>query len=716
MAASGSKKQIEKIVKQEVKKEEKKQHKHEKKKDNQPYKKMKQEIKKQVKKEEAGPKPKFAVTVTATLGQIDGNREHGPLNKLASFLHPSLCKGPDDDKAFGPLQAAAAQYAMWRCTKCHIRFTPLVGGSAVSGTVVRASANLLQTPGSNNWGGLGARKHRDFQAGKSGSFMLTRRDLAGPRQGGWWVTDTNIEGNQSVGPVLEVHALGTTKSTYQDRDWEGPLFIVELTGRWEFTNYNNNPAMGALERHESDETGLKLTTDSEGVIQLKIPSQSALARFMNDPTAHHRAGNAQANVGEIIYQVVDNGAGLVAAAAPPPFNWLIKGGWWFLKKVIGRAGRDTGEETYNIYPSLADAQNNKPAISTQASMPGTAVSSRIQVTQINAPNMGGATVTSQVRSGGSSFPIRPEGSPPNNFKVLANLHLVYHHNLGSHATVAAYFCEAASFNQGGVGVWFPAIHWSVTDPVFFSTQGNTLTSWATAPTARIGQLSLDARCLEPKPTGREFLVDVFGHVAEPLGVTGGEPVYLHTVLWKPHDNSATWTTPPRYGISLLGRSTLTPEMVVLNQEGNISTVAPLSGWYVSQFLVKGAAQWSQIKTGGRVVNGNITPSTDSQMSTLLPFMVQKPDDVTEYVFHLVGASQPKKTKLERLAEALGVCLDDSSDDEYITDPDPDPESSDTESEDDFEQVTDTTMQQRVENLMAAGLSAEQAKKLAKEIV
>lgn len=392
------KKEVKKAVEAKVHPKQKKQHWKKEKKE------IKKEVKKEVKKENQGPKVQFKVKVTAALGYVTGEKDHGPSLKLNVFLHPSLCKSPDEQSAFGPLQAAAAQYGLWRCTKAHIRFTPLVGPSAVSGTVIRASANLTQTPSSTSWGGLGARKHRDMQAGKSGTFILNRRDLAGPRDGGWWLTDTNNEGAQAAGPIVECHALGQTMSTYQDKAWTSELFIVELTGEWEFANYTMNPAMGNLERHDGD-AAMIVSTDQDGKLQLEVAEGSTMARFMDDPTVR----NSKTGTGEVIFQVVDTAASAITSLVPPPFNWLLKGGWWFVKKLAGVSR--AGNARYQIYASLTDAQNGRPVITSVASQTGKQVTGPLQVTQINAPNLGGGQSQATVRSGPNIFPLPPSTAP-----------------------------------------------------------------------------------------------------------------------------------------------------------------------------------------------------------------------------------------------------------------------------------------------------------------
>nr|UBT23923.1 capsid [Mamastrovirus 22] len=326
-----------------------------------------------------GPRPRFSVRVSATIGKIGPNKEQGPELQISTFLHPSLMKEPNDGTNFGPLQAASAQWGLWRLADLKIRCTPLVGPSAVTGSVYRLSLNLTQSPGNTSWGGLGARKHIDVPVGKQSTWSLHRGDLAGPRQT-WWMTDTNEEGGQSCGPMVEIHGLGKTSSTYKDADWVGDLFIVEVVGRWEFTNYNAKPALGTLDRVTEDvKAGIEVGSD--GIMTMTIPQRSNLAKHMS--TAYEKLPLNALTVGETIWQIVDEGAGLISSAVPPPFGWLIKGGWWFVKKAIGRSNAD---ETYYVYASLADAQNNKPVEATPFSR--IPAQTTIASTQINAPNTG----------------------------------------------------------------------------------------------------------------------------------------------------------------------------------------------------------------------------------------------------------------------------------------------------------------------------------------
>lgn len=363
---------------------------------------VKNEIKTELKKKGLeGPKTKFTVKVSATIGKIGPNVNPGPELQISTFMHPALMKEPNDGTNFGPLQAAAAQWGLWRLSDLKIQFTPLVGSSAVTGSVYRTSLNLTQSPGSTSWGGLGARKHLDIPVGVSRTWHLRKGDLAGPRET-WWLTDTNEEGGQSCGPMLEVHGLGKTTSTYKDEAWRGDLFIVEVTGVWQFTNYNAKPALGTLNRVVEDTTAT-IEVGTDGIMKMSIPSTGQLARHMSEQ--NERASNAANTIGETIWQVVDQGAGLVASVAPEPFGWLIKGGWWFVKKLIGRANTTT--EQYYVYASLADAQNNKPVEANTFAASSHATT--LAVTQINAPNTGPSTASAVVQS--RMFPLPQAGIP-----------------------------------------------------------------------------------------------------------------------------------------------------------------------------------------------------------------------------------------------------------------------------------------------------------------
>ncbi|AEM05826.1 ORF2 [Mouse astrovirus M-52/USA/2008] len=690
------KREVEKEVKKEVSKElgaKPKQKNWRRKAFKRKEKKEEKRIKKDVKKFAGGPKPKFAVKVTSTLGTIGPNETDGPVLQLSSFLHPSLVKGKDDGTAFGPLQAAAAQFGMWRLSNLEIRFTPLVGGSAAAGTVTRASLNLSQTPSNTGWGGLGARKHHDLSIGRGSNWKLNREDLNGPRNGGWWCTDTNVEGNQSGGPLLEVHSLGTTTSTYKDAGYTGNLFIVELFGRWEFTNYNANPALGDLSK-TTEKVNAKIISDPEGVVQMQIqtPAGSKMRSIFADPTVKAEARG----VGEIIYQLVNTTADLVANAAPPPWNWLVRGGWFFLKKI---ASSSNGIDTFNVYPSLADAQNNKPAISTQKNHNAELQEQELTVTQFNAPNLGGGTQVVQVKaaSGGDVFPIKPTGVPRNEFILNAYVTPVY-------MLSSPYNPRFIDFTSIVVGnKKFAAMHFHAQNVhlvQFNQDQQVGFYDVNELPVAH--EFELDQRCIQ---NGTQVM-QVLASATAPIAALSGGQIWSHTVLWKPKNEGPDWQT-----LDNAQGSWWRPG----NNPGDNWTRAWNTGNYTTQidmfrnlFLtnyLSNVANPFQLERAEPVTQNFVPNGGGNSFWSLQESPWARGD-------HKLVSGQmeihPKKlTKFEKLCKKLGIDPCDFDDDSSST-TDNDPDSSD---DDDFENVTTTSTQEKIETLMRIGITPEEAKKL-----
>nr|WFG33644.1 MAG: ORF2 [Bat astrovirus] len=350
---------------------------------------LRRAIKREIKREGLdGPRVSVQQRVSSTFGLVGPNSSGNVELELNFFLHPSLAKEANDGTSFGPVQALAAQYALWKLKFLRLIFTPMVGASAVSGTVIRASLNLSQSPGGTNWSGLGTRLHLDIHPGQKTVFNLRGDQIGGPRDGGWWLTDTNEEGSQSAGPIIEVHTLGKTISTFKDKPWDGPLFIVEGIGMWQFANYQVKPALGMLERRQAD-AEVTMTANAGQPITMELKSTETLATFMMNAEPEVTALPSTSSVGETIFQVVDVGAEIAGVFAPPPFGWLIAGGWWFLKRAFGVARSAPEGVPFYVYASLSDAQNNRPAIAgatTTAQNPKK--TANLIITQVNAPNVG----------------------------------------------------------------------------------------------------------------------------------------------------------------------------------------------------------------------------------------------------------------------------------------------------------------------------------------
>nr|WDW25696.1 MAG: capsid protein [Canine astrovirus] len=354
-----------------------------------------------------GPKAAITQTATSTLGTIGPNTSGAVELELATFMNPCLVKESTASNSFGPIQASAAQYNLWRVTKAEVRLTPMVGPSAISGTAYRVSLNTAGTPSSTGWSGLGARKHKDVRVGSMSIFRVTARDMAGPREG-WFVTNTNESGGESVGPTIELHSLGETQSTYQNSPYTGPVFLVELHCTWQFTNYSANPALASLEKGEDKDAEIKFEGEAGQPLTMTISPHSSLGRAIESRSAVPYTSSTRApdtSTSDTIWQIASTAVDAASVVVPPPFNWLIKGGWWFVKKIAGRTR--SGDIQVQVYASYEDAQNNRPAICTGSPQgANTPKHHNVRFVQMNAPSTG-----MPPESALSAFNL-PAGQPP----------------------------------------------------------------------------------------------------------------------------------------------------------------------------------------------------------------------------------------------------------------------------------------------------------------
>ncbi|QHW11792.1 capsid protein precursor [Roe deer astrovirus] len=287
--------------------------------------------------------------INTTLGTVGSNGSEQIECELACLMNPATMKEATGSNSFGPLGIYASTYSLFRMTRCNVILKPLVGDSAVSGTVTRVSWNPTSTPTQTSWSALGARKHVDVTPGKTGRFTLTARDLVGPK-GGWYKTNTKGDPMMSFAGTLEVHTIGKTMSTYKNEAFTGGLFLAELETHWQFKDYAQQPGMLNLVKGE-DTQQAQLKTDANGKLQLVVQNTSRMARAAGGGTS------------EIIWLVTDTVINVGSIAIPPPFGWLIRGGWWLIKRAAGAPVR-AGEVEFDVYASISDARADMPCIST----------------------------------------------------------------------------------------------------------------------------------------------------------------------------------------------------------------------------------------------------------------------------------------------------------------------------------------------------------------
>nr|WOK58373.1 MAG: ORF2 protein [Longquan rodent astrovirus 2] len=293
----------------------------------------------------------ITTTVTATLGTVGANQGKQVETELVMLMNPALTKETTGSNQFGPVQMYASTYAQWQVTRVHVKATPLVGASAVSGTVARISLNMTGGPTSSSWSALGARVHVDVTPGRTAILRLNKKHFPGPKEG-WYNCNTKGDPNISIGGSIEVHTLGKTMSTYQANAFNGDLFLLEMTAVWKFRNYSPQPGLLNMVKGTDEPTTaeqVQIKAENGQPIELVVPVTSRMVRA---------ASSAES---EIIWQIVDTTVSQVTDLFPAPFNWLFKGGWWFIKRVVGAPVR-AGQVTYRVYSSIQDARADVPCI------------------------------------------------------------------------------------------------------------------------------------------------------------------------------------------------------------------------------------------------------------------------------------------------------------------------------------------------------------------
>lgn len=348
------------------------------------------------------PKPStstYSQRITATLGSVGANKGNGIELEMSALINPALMKETTGSNQFGPLQIAASTYNFWRLQYMDIKLTPLVGASAVSGTMVRTSLNLAAQPGSPSWSALGARRHKDTNPGKPMTFRIRGNEIMGPKEG-WFCCNTKNDPQMCLGGSIEIHTLGKTMSTFKSEPFDGPLFIAEVTALWQFKNYNPQPGMLNLIKAETTEPegSVKINATPGEPITISVPNSSSFARTI----AQADLGvAADASPSEIIWQVCDTTVDVVEGILPPPFQWLIKAGWWFLKRIANKKKTgahvpgqpDANEVTFQLYQSMSDAMNDVPCLATGPAKSTNILTAGWSITQVTPGNVGQAQDT-----------------------------------------------------------------------------------------------------------------------------------------------------------------------------------------------------------------------------------------------------------------------------------------------------------------------------------
>nr|WDD45031.1 ORF2 [Bovine astrovirus] len=495
--------------------------------------------------------------ITTTLGTIGSNTSNDIEMEMCTIINPALMREQTGSNNFGPLSVIASQYSLWKIKRIVVRLKPLVGNNAANGTMVRVSYNPSTGAGQSSWSSLGARRHVDAAIGQAKSFVLTEREIKGPK-GGWFYTNTTNDVTASSGGVVNIHSLGKTTNPYTNTPFEGPLFLVEVDTEWEFKEYLQQPGLLQMIKGETSENAKIKVDPATGKIQMEVERTTRLAASATNPGA-----------AEVIWMVTDTIINEGTALFPPPFNWLFRGGWWFLKKVLNAPVNGTSV-TFDVFPSMTDAQNNRYIYSDQSNS-GEVPIQTVQYQQVTPGNTGLPSLT---------FTTRGSAAGQTNY-VIDNLRTLYKEG-GTWKKIPAQ------------PVWYQKKNYTDSDRGIKFVKGNRRIT-----TYNLFEAGVDA---PPPPTGIPVYMQDTAQVQVGIAVAGSHAdldttrqIHLTSILFFA-TRSRTFT----FNSSNDGtfyRAQLTQDAFVQrftrgsNEITELRMVVEENKWYVAQFLSDG--EWNE---------------------------------------------------------------------------------------------------------------------------
>lgn len=316
---------------------------------------------KQLECQENGPKVQSVMKTTVTLGAVTSSDSDTLARHMRVWLSPVLMKPNHSGEIATPLTTRASQYNLWRAQSVTIKVTPLASQAVLSGTLLLVDIDQESSSAKpDTVDSVKARPHIEMPIGKARLWKVPPRSLRGPRSG-WWYVDTNEDPSQSLGPAINVWTYIKTVflvSTQESKNYDGPIFLLELTATYQFSNYNPKPALATMETvfEEHNESGtdkVQLITGTDGDLQMEVDEKTALAR------ATAREAGADGKKSDTLWAVGSKVVDTVSGALGP-WGWLLKGGWWVIRKIFKRDARAAGKLYFQVYPSVEDASKDNP--------------------------------------------------------------------------------------------------------------------------------------------------------------------------------------------------------------------------------------------------------------------------------------------------------------------------------------------------------------------
>nr|QKN88930.1 MAG: capsid protein precursor [Astroviridae sp.] len=313
---------------------------------------------KRLEKKTDGPKANDSMTTTVTLGVISGQEQTGLNRQMRVSFNPLLMKASEGANTT-PLSIRGSMYELWKIASAELRAVPLSGFSNVVGSVgfMALTLNGLEA-GADSIDSVKARKHVQMALGRPARLRLSERELAGPREG-WWLVDTSEDPAEAYGPAIDLflayktNNLMTTSTT--PTSYLGSLWQIELRVTYRFATYHPKPGLQNLVCETlTDPANVTIKTSTDGSLIMTTTNQRLL-RLLEPRVGGQISGKSQ-TVWAVAGAAVEAAAGVLG-----PWGWLLKGGFWLVRKIFtGQGLAANAEVSYQVYPSITAAQQDQP--------------------------------------------------------------------------------------------------------------------------------------------------------------------------------------------------------------------------------------------------------------------------------------------------------------------------------------------------------------------
>lgn len=360
-----------------------------------------------------GPKIDDRMTTTVTVGTLVGQSNEGLNRQIRVPFNPLLMKA-SEGASTTPLSIRGSMYEMWKVLYAEVKATPLSGFSNVVGSVgfMALTLNGLEA-GADSIDSVKARKHVQMPLGRPAHLKLTARELEGPREG-WWLVDTSIDPAEAYGPAIDLLLAYQTQNllttTGSNNAYTGTLWQIEMRVTYAFSTYHPKPGLQSLVAETlSAPASVTIKTGQDGSLIMET-NDAQLLNIIDKAERHYPRGNGQTGGKSQTIWAVAGAAVEAAASVMGPWGWLLKGGFWLVRKIFGAAGRNALVQ-FQIYPSITAASEDQPIYGGTGT--GTATIPVVHISEVVNPNSESNVASAPVASSytPAELPFRPRSQP-----------------------------------------------------------------------------------------------------------------------------------------------------------------------------------------------------------------------------------------------------------------------------------------------------------------